>query len=206
MSAGDVLNLVSAAESSGTQTSPPNTKSVCSRDRSSVNCPFGSSCSRPCVGLRKTAFFSASDTFDRLRESADYFDFVFNAEAALAALKAAMSGLAQPRRLRLLISGDGSARVEHGPLVQQPMPLKVAIAPEPVDLQVIVQGRRITPPVRCGLLAGPFRAELLARAEIQEGVVTLDDLRSASRLWLINSVHEWREALLMNQCPAWAAP
>jgi branched-subunit amino acid aminotransferase/4-amino-4-deoxychorismate lyase len=32
--------------------------------------------------------------------------------------------------------------------------------------------------------------------EIQERVLTLDDLQSASRLWLINSVYEWREAIL----------
>jgi para-aminobenzoate synthetase / 4-amino-4-deoxychorismate lyase len=50
--------------------------------------------------------------------------------------------------------------------------------------------------VHCGLLAGTFRAELLARGEIQERVVTLDDLRSASRVWLINSVHQWREAIV----------
>jgi para-aminobenzoate synthetase/4-amino-4-deoxychorismate lyase len=57
-----------------------------------------------------------------------------------------------------------------------------------------VGGTLVTPPVSCGLLAGTFRAELLARGEIQERVVTLDDLRSAPRLWLINSVHEWRAA------------
>jgi hypothetical protein len=34
----------------------------------------------------------------------------------------------------------------------------------------------------------------LRRGEIQERVVTLDNLRSASRLWLINSVYEWRPA------------
>jgi len=188
-------------------------------------------------------FFLCERHFDRLRESADYFDFVFNAETAFDALSAAMIGLAQPRRVRLLISGDGRARVEHAPLVQQPTPLRVAIAGEPVDPQQIwlyhkttrrevyenaraqsgrcddvilwnreqevteattanvvaeVQGRRITPPVRCGLLAGTFRAELLARAEVQERVLTLDDLRSASRLWLINSVHEWREATIQS--------
>jgi para-aminobenzoate synthetase/4-amino-4-deoxychorismate lyase len=55
---------------------------------------------------------------------------------------------------------------------------------------------RVTPPVACGLLAGTFRAELLAREEIQERVLTLDDLRAASRVWLINSVHEWRDAIV----------
>ena len=57
-----------------------------------------------------------------------------------------------------------------------------------------LRGTLVTPPVSCGLLAGTFRAELLARGEIQEHVVTLDDLRSALRVWLINSVYEWRAA------------
>jgi para-aminobenzoate synthetase / 4-amino-4-deoxychorismate lyase len=59
-----------------------------------------------------------------------------------------------------------------------------------------VGGARVTPPVECGLLAGTFRAELLARGEIRERALTLDDLRAASRVWLINSVHEWRDAIV----------
>jgi para-aminobenzoate synthetase/4-amino-4-deoxychorismate lyase len=59
-----------------------------------------------------------------------------------------------------------------------------------------VEGVLVTPPVTCGLLPGTFRAELLARGEIQERILTLDDLRSASRVWLINSVYEWREAVM----------
>jgi para-aminobenzoate synthetase/4-amino-4-deoxychorismate lyase len=62
------------------------------------------------------------------------------------------------------------------------------------NIVVEMQGTLVTPPVTCGLLAGTFRATLLSRAEIQERVVTLDDLRSASRVWLINSVYEWRVA------------
>jgi para-aminobenzoate synthetase/4-amino-4-deoxychorismate lyase len=57
-------------------------------------------------------------------------------------------------------------------------------------------GVRVTPPVDCGLLAGTFRAELLARGEIQEAIVTIDELRTAPRIWLINSVREWRPATL----------
>jgi para-aminobenzoate synthetase/4-amino-4-deoxychorismate lyase len=53
-----------------------------------------------------------------------------------------------------------------------------------------------TPPVESGLLAGTFRAHLLDRREISEGVVSIDDFRRADRIWLINSVHEWREARL----------
>jgi branched-subunit amino acid aminotransferase/4-amino-4-deoxychorismate lyase len=50
---------------------------------------------------------------------------------------------------------------------------------------------RYTPPVACGLLPGTFRAELLDTARIRERVMTRDDIRSASRVWLINSLREW---------------
>lgn len=58
-----------------------------------------------------------------------------------------------------------------------------------------IDGERVTPPIASGLLAGTFRAELLARGEIRERIVTVDELRRAARIWLINSVHEWREAV-----------
>lgn len=57
-------------------------------------------------------------------------------------------------------------------------------------------GRRVTPPVRCGLLPGTYREELLATGQIEEAVILVDDLRRAERLWLINSVYEWRPAVL----------
>jgi para-aminobenzoate synthetase/4-amino-4-deoxychorismate lyase len=57
-------------------------------------------------------------------------------------------------------------------------------------------GTKITPPVTCGLLAGTYRAELLERGDIIERTISLDRLRAAERLWLVNSVHEWRAAAL----------
>jgi para-aminobenzoate synthetase/4-amino-4-deoxychorismate lyase len=63
------------------------------------------------------------------------------------------------------------------------------------NLVVEMGGQRFTPPVECGLLAGTYRAELLARGEIHERVITLDELRAASKLWVINSVHGYREAV-----------
>jgi branched-subunit amino acid aminotransferase/4-amino-4-deoxychorismate lyase len=57
-------------------------------------------------------------------------------------------------------------------------------------------GAKVTPPVACGLLAGTFRAELLARGTISEAVMTIEELRSASRIWLVNSVHEWRPVVM----------
>src|SRR5262249_15047766 len=59
------------------------------------------------------------------------------------------------------------------------------------NIVVEVGGKKVTPPVDAGLLAGTFREELLERGEVVEGRVTLDDLRSASRVWIVNSVREW---------------
>lgn len=59
------------------------------------------------------------------------------------------------------------------------------------NIVVEVDGRKLTPPVDAGLLAGTFREELLARGEIVEGRLTIDDIRQASRVWIINSVREW---------------
>lgn len=68
---------------------------------------------------------------------------------------------------------------------------------ESILANVVVQmgDRRVTPPVECGLLAGTMRAELLARGEIVEGRVTVDELLRAPQLWLINSVRGWRDAV-----------
>jgi para-aminobenzoate synthetase/4-amino-4-deoxychorismate lyase len=54
-----------------------------------------------------------------------------------------------------------------------------------------IDGIRWTPPLESGLLAGTFRAELLENEEIQERTLTIADVSTASRLWLINSVRGW---------------
>ena len=64
-----------------------------------------------------------------------------------------------------------------------------------------IDGGRYTPPVRCGLLAGTFRAEQLDAGTIRERVLTKADITSASRLWLINSVRGWVEAELVISSP-----
>ena len=48
-----------------------------------------------------------------------------------------------------------------------------------------------------GLLGGTFRGEQLEAGTIHERVLTKADIASASRLWLINSVREWVEAILV---------
>jgi len=64
---------------------------------------------------------------------------------------------------------------------------------------VVVQlgGRLVTPPVSCGLLAGTFRDELLARGEIKEAVVSIEDTKAADEIFLINSVRKWRKVRLI---------
>jgi para-aminobenzoate synthetase / 4-amino-4-deoxychorismate lyase len=54
-------------------------------------------------------------------------------------------------------------------------------------------GRKLTPSRDCGLLAGTLRAELLSRGELEEHVLTRDDLQRAARLWFINGVRGWVE-------------
>jgi para-aminobenzoate synthetase/4-amino-4-deoxychorismate lyase len=60
-----------------------------------------------------------------------------------------------------------------------------------------IDGVRYTPPVRCGLLGGTFRAEQLDAGTIRERVLTKADVMAATRLWLINSVRGWVEAELI---------
>ena len=65
------------------------------------------------------------------------------------------------------------------------------------NIVVELGGHKITPPVSCGLLSGTFREELLDAGEIEEGVVTLEDLKCADAVYLINSVRKWRSARLI---------
>jgi para-aminobenzoate synthetase / 4-amino-4-deoxychorismate lyase len=65
------------------------------------------------------------------------------------------------------------------------------------NIVVEIDGVRYTPPLASGLLGGTFRSELLASGQIQERVLTRADVTKGSRLWLINSVREWIDAVLI---------
>ncbi|MBX5437340.1 MAG: aminodeoxychorismate synthase component I [Alicyclobacillaceae bacterium] len=62
-------------------------------------------------------------------------------------------------------------------------------------------GQWLTPLQACGLLPGTFRAELLARGVVKEGVLTVDRLADAGRLWFINSVRGWVPVELRGSWP-----
>lgn len=60
-----------------------------------------------------------------------------------------------------------------------------------------IAGRRLTPAVTSGLLAGTLREELLDRGAIEEAVISREMLAQADKVWCINSVRGWRRAVLL---------
>jgi para-aminobenzoate synthetase / 4-amino-4-deoxychorismate lyase len=59
------------------------------------------------------------------------------------------------------------------------------------NLVVKMDGELFTPPIECGLLAGTFRAELLASGQIKERVIPVSDLGKCEAVFLVNSVRKW---------------
>jgi para-aminobenzoate synthetase / 4-amino-4-deoxychorismate lyase len=206
--------------------------------------------------LLETLRWSTADGFyllerhlHRMRESAEYFEFVYDEPRIRAELAGAVAGATGPStalggaslRVRLRVSSSGAASVECAPVQVSAGPVRLRLSAAPVSpddvflyhkttnravydrarrngaddvclwndrgeitestiANIVVElssGVRVTPPVDCGLLAGTFRAELLERGEIAECVVRVEELSSASGVWLINSVHGWRPASLV---------
>ena len=57
-----------------------------------------------------------------------------------------------------------------------------------------IGGRKVTPPVSCGLLPGAFRAELVESGQVEERVVTKADALAADNVFAVNSVRGWMRA------------
>ncbi|MCU0303470.1 MAG: aminodeoxychorismate synthase component I [Thermoanaerobaculales bacterium] len=69
------------------------------------------------------------------------------------------------------------------------------------NLVARIDGRLVTPPVSCGLLAGTLRGELLDRGEIAERLIRVDEIAAAERLFLVSSVRGWRSAEWVDGAP-----
>src|SRR5204863_7004038 len=55
-------------------------------------------------------------------------------------------------------------------------------------------GKLLTPPVECGLLAGIYRQCVLEEyANVEEAVLSLDDLLSAEKVYICNAIRGLRE-------------
>jgi len=62
-------------------------------------------------------------------------------------------------------------------------------------------GRWLTPPVNCGLLAGVFRRHLLeTRPDVKEQVLRVEDLRQADAVYLANAVRGLRRVAIDWEC------
>ena len=65
------------------------------------------------------------------------------------------------------------------------------------NLVLRLDGELLTPPISSGLLAGTFRAELLAQGLLREQVLRAPDLARAENVYLINSVRRWMSVELI---------
>lgn len=65
------------------------------------------------------------------------------------------------------------------------------------NIAMLYQGRWVTPPLRCGLLAGVGRAQVLAEGRVTEAVVRLDDLANVTQWAFVNSLRGWIAADLV---------
>jgi para-aminobenzoate synthetase / 4-amino-4-deoxychorismate lyase len=54
-------------------------------------------------------------------------------------------------------------------------------------------GRMLTPPLTCGLLAGTFRAELMETGQVLEQIISIDQLRMCTKIFRVNSVRGWEK-------------
>ncbi len=66
------------------------------------------------------------------------------------------------------------------------------------NVVIELDGELITPPITCGLLAGTFRGWLIDQGQLVERAISIEMLRAARRLYLINSVRKWMDAILID--------
>ncbi|PLX95305.1 MAG: aminodeoxychorismate synthase, component I [Desulfuromonas sp.] len=66
------------------------------------------------------------------------------------------------------------------------------------NLVLEIDGENLTPALGCGLLPGTLRRQQLERGTLREAVLKPEDLYRARKVWLINSVRGWREAVLLD--------
>jgi para-aminobenzoate synthetase/4-amino-4-deoxychorismate lyase len=70
------------------------------------------------------------------------------------------------------------------------------------NIALLWRGQWVTPPLRCGLLAGVGRAQALAEGRLIEAVVRLGDLDEVTAIAFINSLRGWIDADLYRPAAA----
>jgi para-aminobenzoate synthetase/4-amino-4-deoxychorismate lyase len=64
------------------------------------------------------------------------------------------------------------------------------------NIVVELDGVLYTPPIRCGLLPGTYRAYLLEQGKVMERVIKKEDLAQSPHVYLVNSVRREREVVV----------
>ena len=67
------------------------------------------------------------------------------------------------------------------------------------NLALRIDGRWLTPPVSCGLLAGIERARLLAEGKIHEAPLPVEALQRNEGIAVFNSVRGWQQAVMLQE-------
>jgi para-aminobenzoate synthetase/4-amino-4-deoxychorismate lyase len=62
------------------------------------------------------------------------------------------------------------------------------------NIALLLDGRWVTPPLRCGLLNGIGRANRVRSGQLAEAVVRVDDLPRVQALAFVNSLRGWLDA------------
>ncbi len=66
------------------------------------------------------------------------------------------------------------------------------------NVAVEIDGVRYTPPVRCGLLPGTLRAALLDGGQLQERIISIQELLNSPNVYLLNSVRGMQRIQVRN--------
>jgi para-aminobenzoate synthetase/4-amino-4-deoxychorismate lyase len=65
------------------------------------------------------------------------------------------------------------------------------------NLVVELNGELLTPPLDCGLLPGTLRDHLLKTGQVKESIIKKTQLKECTKIYLVNSVRGWCEAILL---------
>jgi len=201
--------------------------------------------------LQDSGIVLLEEHLDRLRDSAEYFDYTYDENLIRQMLMETAQKLSGPGcKLRMLLDCRGKVRIESGPLpaAGENTRLRLVLADSPVDrnnpflyhkttfrsvyeqaraaapqgiddvllynqhgeltettianIVVSLDGSRYTPPIRCGLLGGTLRKNLLENGEIEERILSINCLRHAESITLINSVRGQVPAVLVKNSEA----
>jgi para-aminobenzoate synthetase/4-amino-4-deoxychorismate lyase len=94
----------------------------------------------PAFDLLETLLWTPGDGYvllerhlERIKASAEYFSRPLPEADIVDALDSAVAGAASPMRVRLLVGENGEARTEVRPHNSESDPLRIALAPEPID-------------------------------------------------------------------------